>query len=104
MAKRQEFTPSPSETWSILEKKYCVRKNVIVRFESDPVDQSLHLKSSLDTLLNEKKVDSSLYTFPGTHLQPNRLLPDWTFLQQLVDIILDIVQLGVERDGSGQST
>jgi len=62
-----EFTPSPEETNAIVFKRYTVRRNLIVKFNNDEIDQSLDL-----TPLLKKRFGNlvTLLQLPGNHLTP----------------------------------
>lgn len=62
-----EFTPSPAETELIIKKHYQVRRNLLVQFQNDTIDQTLTLKPLLTNLHAE--MISSL-TLSGNHLTP----------------------------------
>lgn len=62
-----EFTPSPIETDSIISKGYQVRRNLLVKFTNDDIDQTL----TLNQLLQAKFPGMvSLQTITGTHVTP----------------------------------
>ena len=62
-----EFTPSPQETNQLITKNYEIRRNLLVKFENDNIDQT----AALNPVLLERfpKMVSSL-TLPGNHLTP----------------------------------
>ena len=43
-----EFTPSPLETISLISQRYQVKRNLIIKFNNDNLDQSLALRETLD--------------------------------------------------------
>ncbi|MEL6928698.1 MAG: DUF1350 family protein [Cyanobacteria bacterium J06600_6] len=62
-----EFTPSPTETEELVTEYYQVRRNLLLKFTQDDLDQTV----ILNTLL-KKKFDSmiTLRTLTGNHLTP----------------------------------
>lgn len=62
-----EFTPSPQETNELVFNSYLVRRNLLIRFDNDNIDQSLNL----NPLLQKRFADLiSLLVLPGNHLTP----------------------------------
>jgi hypothetical protein len=62
-----EFTPSPEETIKIVDRKYQVRRNLIVKFTNDNLDQSLALTELLQKRFPGMSV---VQTLKGSHLTP----------------------------------
>lgn len=62
-----EFTPSPKETDAIISKGYQVRRNLLVKFTNDDIDQTLPLNQLLQTKFPGMV---SLQTINGTHVTP----------------------------------
>ncbi|BAU15667.1 hypothetical protein LEP3755_62260 [Leptolyngbya sp. NIES-3755] len=67
-----EFTPSPSETKALIRDRYSVRRNLIVKFADDSIDQSLPLAQLLEDLHPGM---ITTHRLKGTHLTP--LGPDF---------------------------
>lgn len=62
-----EFTPSPDETKIIIAKDYQVRRNLLVKFSNDNIDETLVLRPILD----EKNPNlTALQNLSGNHLTP----------------------------------
>lgn len=62
-----EFTPSPRETKQIIYRGYQVRRNLLVKFNNDTIDQT----TPLTDLLQKRFPDMvSALTLPGNHLTP----------------------------------
>ncbi|MDJ1179623.1 DUF1350 family protein [Roseofilum sp. BLCC_M91] len=62
-----EFTPSPEETERSIEKEYQIRRNLLIRFQKDDIDQS----SRLIEILQAKFANMvTLQRLPGNHLTP----------------------------------
>ncbi len=62
-----EFTPSPAETESLILDNYNVRRNLLIRFSDDTIDQTLRLKPVLKNRFPEM---ISHLNLPGNHLTP----------------------------------
>ncbi|MGC1249201.1 MAG: DUF1350 family protein [Spirulinaceae cyanobacterium] len=62
-----EFTPSPEETTAIIAKNYRVRRNLLIKFTQDNIDQTV----SLTPVLQERFPNLvAAQTLPGNHLTP----------------------------------
>ena len=62
-----EFTPSPSETIDIVQGRYSIRRNLLIKFANDTIDQS----AALTPLLQQRFPDMvTVQTLPGTHTTP----------------------------------
>ncbi|NEP11319.1 MAG: DUF1350 domain-containing protein [Symploca sp. SIO2C1] len=62
-----EFTPSPRETNELITDNYQVRRNLLIRFTDDEIDQTL----SLIPVLQQRFPDMvTLQKLPGNHLTP----------------------------------
>lgn len=62
-----EFTPTPEETNRLIAENYRVRRNLLVKFANDDIDQTL----SLRPILNQQTADLVDYCpLPGNHLTP----------------------------------
>lgn len=62
-----EFTPSPTETYNLVNGDYGIRRNLLVKFDNDTLDQS----SDLTRLLQNRFKDMvTIQTFRGNHLTP----------------------------------
>ncbi|MBF2007797.1 MAG: DUF1350 family protein [Chlorogloeopsis fritschii C42_A2020_084] len=62
-----EFTPSPLETTKLVQEQYNVRRNLLIKFTNDTIDQSAAL-----TELLQKRFPGMVtaQTLPGNHLTP----------------------------------
>jgi len=69
-----EFTPSPMETNKIVAKKYQVRRNLLVKFSNDSLDQSLPLAEILEMRFPGMVVAEKL---AGSHLTPLGAESNW---------------------------
>ena len=62
-----EFAPSPIETEKLIAEYYSVRRNLLLKFTQDDLDQTVNLNS----VLQSKFADMvTLRTLTGTHLTP----------------------------------
>ena len=62
-----EFAPSPSETEKLIAEYYCVRRNLLLKFTQDNLDQTVNLNSVLQGKFSDMV---TLRTLTGTHLTP----------------------------------
>ncbi|MBF2026671.1 MAG: DUF1350 family protein [Oscillatoriales cyanobacterium C42_A2020_001] len=62
-----EFTPSPIETTRIISKSYQVKRNLLIQFTNDTIDQTRGLTDVLQNLFPGMVVAQTL---SGTHLTP----------------------------------
>lgn len=62
-----EFTPSPLETNQLIAKEYKVRRNLLVKFTNDTIDQTTVLADVLQTRFPNMVVAQTL---SGNHLTP----------------------------------
>jgi hypothetical protein len=62
-----EFTPSPLETNQLVARKYQIRRNLLVKFTNDTIDQTTTLTDLLQTRFPGMVIAQTL---AGTHLTP----------------------------------
>ncbi|NEU73431.1 DUF1350 domain-containing protein [Hassallia byssoidea VB512170] len=62
-----EFTPSPLETNKLVQERYNVRRNLLIKFSNDTLDQSAALKEILQQRFPEMV---TAQTLPGSHVTP----------------------------------
>ncbi|MBE9230392.1 DUF1350 family protein [Cuspidothrix issatschenkoi LEGE 03284] len=62
-----EFTPTPAQTTQIVQESYQIRRNLLIKFNKDTLDQSTNLTSILQTLFPEMV---TIKTLSGTHITP----------------------------------
>jgi Protein of unknown function (DUF1350) len=62
-----EFTPSPLETNKIVQENYKIRRNLLIKFNNDTLDQSAALSKILQQRFPEMV---TAQTLPGTHTTP----------------------------------
>jgi hypothetical protein len=92
-----EFTPSPEETNLLIAKNYEVRRNLLIRFNNDEIDQT----ATLSPVLQERfpNMIASL-TLPGNHLTPLGQEINWqpSEIFTPLDAIGQWVKQGFSRD------
>ncbi|HIK38380.1 MAG TPA: DUF1350 family protein [Geminocystis sp. M7585_C2015_104] len=93
-----EFIPSPTQTQEIIKNNYKVRRNLLIKFKNDTIDQT----EDLQKILEQKHPEMiSTLKLPGNHLTP--LGPDLNkgvtdeFLNQ-VGVVGQWVKENVARD------
>jgi hypothetical protein len=62
-----EFTPSPEATSDLIEKQYQVRRNLLIKFNNDEIDQTRMLWEALDQRFPEM---TTVKLLMGNHLTP----------------------------------
>lgn len=62
-----EFTPSPLETNKIVQENYKIRRNLLIKFSNDTLDQSAALTKILQLRFPDMVTTQTL---PGTHTTP----------------------------------
>ncbi|MEA5620308.1 DUF1350 family protein [Cronbergia sp. UHCC 0137] len=62
-----EFTPTPLETDQLVQKQYQIRRNLLIKFSNDNLDQSATLTKILQTRFPEMV---TVQTLPGNHTTP----------------------------------
>ncbi len=62
-----EFTPSPSETNTIVQEHYRIRRNLLIKFSNDTIDQSAILTEILQARFGGMTITKTL---SGNHLTP----------------------------------
>jgi hypothetical protein len=92
---RSEFSPSPQETLELVGRNYRQKRNLLVRFKRDSIDQS----SRLLGVLQARPGDSTtLVELPGDHLAPasgglrRQLLGAWADNPQRIRVIEQLAE------------
>ncbi|WP_088431547.1 DUF1350 family protein [Halomicronema hongdechloris] len=62
-----EFTPSPQQTLEIAAEQYSVRRNLLIKFRRDEIDQT---HSLADVLVSRFPELTTVQILPGTHTTP----------------------------------
>jgi hypothetical protein len=69
-----EFTPSPEETQVIINDNYSIRRNLLIQFNNDNIDQT----NSLEDILRSNYAEMiSKLTLSGNHLTPLNQKISW---------------------------
>lgn len=91
-----EFSPSPTETQSLIAEDYQIRRNLLIRFRNDSIDQT----GDLQPLLQQRHPGMvAALTLPGNHLTP--LGQDWQWQVGEVFSPLDAVGQWVKQEFYG---
>lgn len=62
-----EFTPTPLETNQLVQERYQIRRNLLIKFSNDTIDQS----AALTKILQERFPEMvTAQTLPGSHTTP----------------------------------
>ncbi len=72
---RVEFTPSPEETQHIITESYPVRRNLLIKFMRDDIDQTYNLH---DVLYDRFPSLTAIQILRGNHLTPLGQDINWT--------------------------
>ncbi|CAI6007853.1 unnamed protein product [Closterium sp. NIES-65] len=87
---RDQFTPAPAETRRLAQTYYGVRRNLLVRFKDDTIDETADLA---DTLAAGSAVsaclDLAMRTLPGDHVRPLRQV-----VPEIPQTVADVVSRG----------
>jgi hypothetical protein len=67
LATTVEFTPSPLETNKLVQERYNIRRNLLIKFTNDTLDQSKSLTELLKQRFSEMV---TVQTLTGTHTTP----------------------------------
>jgi hypothetical protein len=94
-----EFTPSPEETNEIIYQDYAIRRNLLIRFQDDSIDQTLNLNPLLKKRFNDL---IALRILPGNHLTPLSQDIEWQTGEIFTpfDAIGQWLKQGLSRDNS----
>eukprot|EP00271_Cylindrocystis_brebissonii_P013298 TRINITY_DN3302_c0_g1_i1.p1 TRINITY_DN3302_c0_g1~~TRINITY_DN3302_c0_g1_i1.p1 ORF type:complete len:475 (+),score=75.96 TRINITY_DN3302_c0_g1_i1:321-1745(+) len=73
-----EFIPSPEDTWKLIRTCYGVRRNLVIGFDSDTIDESGELTSALrGCVYSVVSADVVERRLPGDHARPlQQALPE----------------------------
>jgi hypothetical protein len=69
-----EFSPSPEETIKLITHRYEIRRNLLIKFKNDDIDQTLTLNPILRDRFNNM---IAFRTMSGNHLTPLGQEIDW---------------------------
>ena len=92
-----EFSPSPLETEKIIAENYSIRRNLLVKFDRDNIDQTLNLNRLLQQRFKEL---TTFRTLTGTHLTPLSQKIQWQMgeLFTPIDAIGQWLNQGMSRN------
>ena len=92
-----EFTPSPGETNQLIIDNYEVRRNLLIKFDRDDIDQTINLNPVLEQRFPQM---IALLTLPGNHLTPLSQDIQWQMgdIFSPVDAIGQWFKQGLSRD------
>ncbi len=92
-----EFTPSPRETNYLIEKQYQVRRNLLIKFTKDEIDQTRSLTAAVQQRFPEL---TTVQILPGNHLTPLGQDVNWQAGLNFtpLDAIAQFVRQEVYRD------
>jgi hypothetical protein len=92
-----EFTPSPEETNQIIEEQYQVKRNLLIKFTDDEIDQT---RSLSQVMLNRFPEMTTVKLLKGNHLTPLGQEFKWQMGESFspLDALGQFVQQEVYRD------
>jgi hypothetical protein len=92
-----EFTPSPDETNQLIAEQYQVRRNLLVKFTNDDIDQT---RSLTEALRQRFPTMTSVKILKGNHLTPLGQEVRWQLGTEFspLDAIGQLVRQEVHRD------
>ncbi|TVR15522.1 MAG: DUF1350 domain-containing protein [Phormidium sp. GEM2.Bin31] len=95
-----EFTPSPQQTEALIANHYGVRRNLLIKFQDDTIDQTLMLRPVLERMFPDWV---SFRLLKGTHLTPIAQDIPWDVGQSFspLDAMAQWVKQGFYRDLNG---
>jgi hypothetical protein len=68
-----EFVPKPEDTKSLIRRYYGVRRNLLLRFTDDTIDETSGLAATLtDSSAIKESIDLSVRSLAGDHVRPLR--------------------------------
>jgi hypothetical protein len=91
-----EFVPSPLETNKLIARKYQVRRNLLIKFDRDNLDQTIDLNPILSSSFPQMVTCLKL---PGTHLTPLNQHLKWQIGDNFTP--LDAIGQWIDRNISG---
>ncbi len=92
-----EFSPSPVETEGLIVKNYAIRRNLLIKFTDDNIDQTIILNPILKQRFSQMV---SLLNLPGNHLTPISQELSWQTGEVFnpLDAIGQWINQGISRD------
>jgi hypothetical protein len=94
-----EFTPSPLETMELINQRYEVANNLLIKFIDDDIDEIAVLATQLKRKFNDQV---TVQTLAGTHITSMGMDMKWQAGQSFtpVDAIFQWIRQGVHKDNS----
>ena len=92
-----EFSPSPQETEQLITKSYSIKRNLLIKFTDDNIDQTI----LLNPILKHRFSDMiALLNLPGNHLTPISQELQWQTgeIFNPFDAIGQWINQGISRD------
>lgn len=92
-----EFAPSPQETSQLIAEQYSIRRNLLIKFDRDDIDQTIELNPVLEHRFPNLIAQLNL---PGNHLTPLGQEIKWQTGNMFtpIDAIGQWVNQGLSRD------
>lgn len=92
-----EFIPSPRQTNELIARQYQIRRNLLIRFRNDEIDQTITLTPVLEKRFPEMVAERLL---PGNHLTPLGQDVNWKVGDSFTpfDAVGQWVKQGIYRD------
>ena len=92
-----EFIPSPQETEQLITKSYAIRRNLLIKFTDDNIDQTIYL----NPILRKRFSDMiAVLNLPGNHLTPISQELPWQTEEKFnpLQTISQWIGQGISRD------
>ena len=67
---RAEFTPTPTESAKLVQKYYSTKKNLLIKFQDDTIDETSALAATLAGAVAASDLDLTVRARPGDHVFP----------------------------------
>ncbi|CEF99959.1 Protein of unknown function DUF1350 [Ostreococcus tauri] len=67
---RAEFTPTPTESAKLIQKYYSTKKNLLIKFQDDTIDETSALAATLAGAVAASDLDLTVRARPGDHVFP----------------------------------
>lgn len=92
-----EFIPSPRQTNELIARQYQIRRNLLIRFRNDEIDQTITLTPVLEKRFPDMVAERLL---PGNHLTPLGQDVNWKVGEHFTpfDAVGQWVKQGIYRD------
>eukprot|EP00850_Spirogloea_muscicola_P011816 SM000074S21726 [mRNA] locus=s74:606223:608057:- [translate_table: standard] len=86
---KDAFVPSPDETTRMVKQYYGVKRNLLLRFSDDSIDETARLADMLSRGSSvSTSLDLSFRVLPGDHARPlQQLMPEVEIPQGVMDVV-----------------